>query len=54
MADKKTGYLKINRFTETTYDEFKEHMANLQKQGMKQLLLDLHGLREAIWTELLI
>ncbi|RYU92633.1 S41 family peptidase [Emticicia agri] len=43
MSDKKTGYLKINRFTETTYDEFKEHMANLQKQGMKQLLLDLRG-----------
>ena len=43
MDDKKTGYLKINRFTETTYDEFKEHMAALQKQGMKQLLLDLRG-----------
>jgi carboxyl-terminal processing protease len=43
MNDKKTGYLKINRFTETTYDEFKEHMADLQKQGMKQLLLDLRG-----------
>ncbi|PLK46079.1 S41 family peptidase [Emticicia sp. TH156] len=43
MDDHKTGYLKINRFTETTYDEFKEHMAALQKQGMKQLLLDLRG-----------
>jgi len=43
MEDKKTGYLKINRFTETTYDEFKEHMNSLKKQGMKQLLLDLRG-----------
>lgn len=43
MADKKTGYLKINRFTETTYDEFKENLAALQKQGMTQLLLDLRG-----------
>lgn len=43
MDDKKTGYLKINRFTETTYEEFKEHMKALQKQGMKQLLLDLRG-----------
>ncbi|WP_337041797.1 S41 family peptidase [Emticicia sp. 17c] len=43
MDDKKTGYIKINRFTETTYDEFKEHLGALQKQGMKQLLLDLRG-----------
>ncbi len=43
MEDKKTGYIKINRFTETTYDEFKQHMTDLKKQGMKQLLLDLRG-----------
>ncbi|WP_394990131.1 S41 family peptidase [Emticicia sp.] len=43
MEDKKTAYLKINRFTETTYDEFKQHLSSLQKQGMKQLLLDLRG-----------
>ena len=43
MEDKKTAYIKINRFTETTYDEFKQHLSALQKQGMKQLLLDLRG-----------
>lgn len=43
MEDKKTAYIKINRFTETTYDEFKQHMTDLKKQGMKQLLLDLRG-----------
>lgn len=43
IEDKKTGYIKINRFTETTYDEFKQHMTDLKKQGMKQLLLDLRG-----------
>jgi carboxyl-terminal processing protease len=43
MADKKTGYIKINRFGETTYDEFKQQMESLKKQGMKQLLLDLRG-----------
>lgn len=43
MEDKKTAYIKINRFTETTYDEFKQHLSSLQKQGMKQLLLDLRG-----------
>ncbi len=43
MEDKKTAYIKINRFGETTYDEFKQHLGSLQKQGMKQLLLDLRG-----------
>lgn len=43
MEDKKTAYIKINRFTETTYDEFKQYMTDLKKQGMKQLLLDLRG-----------
>ena len=43
MEDKKTGYIKVNRFGETTYDEFKQHLGSLQKQGMKQLLLDLRG-----------
>jgi carboxyl-terminal processing protease len=43
MEDKKTAYIKINRFTETTYDEFKQHLSELKKQGMKQLLLDLRG-----------
>lgn len=43
MEDKKTGYIKINRFSETTYDEFKQHLENLKKLGMKQLLLDLRG-----------
>jgi carboxyl-terminal processing protease len=43
MEDKKTAYIKINRFSETTYDEFKQHLEKLQKQGMKQLLLDLRG-----------
>jgi carboxyl-terminal processing protease len=43
MDDNKTGYIKINRFAETTYDEFKKHLAGLQKQGMKSLVLDLRG-----------
>jgi carboxyl-terminal processing protease len=43
MEDKKTAFIKINRFTESTYDEFKEHLGKLKKQGMTQLLLDLRG-----------
>lgn len=43
FADKETGYIKINRFAETTYDEFKTHLQNLKNQGMKKLVLDLRG-----------
>lgn len=37
------GYIKINRFAETTYDEFKTHMVSLQGQGMNKLMIDLRG-----------
>ena len=40
MADKKTGYIKINRFAETTYDEFVTHLKNLKSAGMQQLMID--------------
>lgn len=35
------GYIKINRFAESTYKEFKKALNNLQKQGATQLALDL-------------
>ena len=35
------GYIRITNFGATTYDEFMEGVATLQKQGMKDLLLDL-------------
>lgn len=41
MVDDKTGYIKINRFAETTYDEFHEGLVDLKKQGAKQLIIDL-------------
>ena len=43
MVDDKTGYIKVNRFSETTYDEFKTALASLKAQGMRQLLLDLRN-----------
>ena len=43
MIDDKTGYIKVNRFSETTYDEFKNALANLKQQGMAQLMLDLRN-----------
>lgn len=35
------GYIKIDRFAETTYKEFKKALNNLQDQGIKKLLIDL-------------
>lgn len=41
MADKVTGYIRISRFAEKTFKEFKEAVAKLKKQGMQQLIIDL-------------
>ena len=41
MADNKTGYIKINRFAETTYDEFHKALEGLKKQGASELIIDL-------------
>lgn len=35
------GYIKINRFAESTYKEFKSALNTLRKQGAKKLTLDL-------------
>jgi carboxyl-terminal processing protease len=35
------GYIKINRFAETTYDEFKSGLTKLQSQGAKSLVIDV-------------
>jgi carboxyl-terminal processing protease len=43
MVDKKTGYIRLNRFGATTADEFREAFKDLQKQGMTQLILDLES-----------
>lgn len=41
MLDKKTGYIKINRFAETTYDEFLKGLTQLKKQGANEIIIDL-------------
>jgi len=41
MLDSITGFIKINRFSATTYDEFSKALKNLKALGMKQLVLDL-------------
>ncbi|WP_373512326.1 S41 family peptidase [Persicitalea sp.] len=43
MVDEEIGYLKVSRFSETTYEEFKTAMASLKSQGLKKLILDLRS-----------
>ncbi|GIV36607.1 MAG: peptidase S41 [Cyclobacteriaceae bacterium] len=43
LINSQTGYIKISRFSATTYDEFSEHLSQLQKQGITRLVLDLQG-----------
>jgi carboxyl-terminal processing protease len=43
LADGQTGYLKVNRFANDTYDEFKAELSALRKKGMTGLVLDLRG-----------
>jgi len=43
MLNDSLGYIKINKFASTTYDEFKLGLSSLQNNGMKRLILDLRG-----------
>jgi len=37
------GYIKVNRFSETTYTEFKNALDNLKDRGITKLVLDLRN-----------
>lgn len=43
MVEGKIGYIRVNRFAATTGQEFTDALHKLQKQGMKDLILDLQG-----------
>jgi carboxyl-terminal processing protease len=43
MIDKRTGYIKIDRFSVTTSQEFRAAAYNLRSKGMKSLILDLRN-----------
>ncbi|MGB7843570.1 MAG: S41 family peptidase [Salinimicrobium sp.] len=43
MLTEDLGYIKINRFAESTYQEFKESLLKLKSQGAKQIALDLRN-----------
>lgn len=41
MLNKDLGYIKINRFAESTYKEFREGLLKLKEAGASQIVLDL-------------
>ncbi len=43
MVDGKTGYIRLNKFSATTYNEFVTGLDDLKSQGMEQMILDLRG-----------
>ncbi|MEX0820516.1 MAG: S41 family peptidase [Rhodothermales bacterium] len=43
LMDDGTGYIRISRFSMQTYDEFMEHVTELQSRGMERLVLDLRS-----------
>lgn len=45
MMEDNTGYIRLNRFARTTYNEFMASLRTLKQQGMERLVLDLRGNR---------
>jgi carboxyl-terminal processing protease len=43
MIDKATGYIRLNKFTDNSYEEFMQAMEGLQKKGLQNLIYDLRG-----------
>jgi carboxyl-terminal processing protease len=43
MLDKETGYIKLNKFAATTDKEFTDSLRLMQKNGLKNLIIDLRG-----------
>lgn len=43
MVDDEIGYIKLNKFSATTYTEFVEALEDLTQNGMQKLILDLRG-----------
>lgn len=43
MLTNTTGYIKLNKFSETTYEEFMKALEELKKKNIQHLVLDLRG-----------
>ena len=51
MISDSIGYIRLNKFAETTYSEFMDATLKLQKQGMKSMILDLRDNGGGILTQ---
>lgn len=51
MINQNTGYIRLNKFSETTYKEFMQAAEKLQKTGMQNMILDLRDNGGGILTE---
>ena len=51
MITDNTGYLRFNKFSETTYKEFMQAVENLKNLGMRNMILDLRDNGGGILTE---
>jgi carboxyl-terminal processing protease len=43
MINQESGYIRINKFSRTTFEEFLTALEALEKRGMKKLILDIRG-----------
>jgi carboxyl-terminal processing protease len=43
MLNKESGYIRINKFSRTTFEEFMVALESLEKLGMKKFVLDIRG-----------
>ena len=43
MLDKQIGYIKVNKFTRTTFDEFIQALAKVKNEGAEKYIIDLRG-----------
>lgn len=41
MIDQHTAYIKVNRFSEKTYEEFRDKLSEMKQKGATKLILDL-------------
>jgi carboxyl-terminal processing protease len=51
MITDTVGYIRLNKFSETTYKEFMDATLKLQKEGMKSMILDLRDNGGGILTQ---
>ena len=43
LIEPAVAYIRLTKFSNTTYEEFMENLERLQKEGMQKLILDLRG-----------